>query len=106
MAEDALKDVLPFVIGHDRADFRKRVAGKALGPDGIWRSAAEEEQLNTLFNRAFSTESGREVLKHLKQITLARVCGPEATEAQLRHIEGQRFLVSVILNRIERGKGK
>lgn len=101
---DALSDVLPFAVGPERREIKHRLAGKAAGPDGVWRDKAEEDELNRCFARLFKSPDGENALRYLKQITLARVCGPEATEAQLRHIEGQRFLVSVILNRIERGK--
>ena len=44
------------------------------------------------------------VLKHLRRITVERVLGPDATDAQLRGLEAQRALVHQIESMIERGK--
>ena len=54
--------------------------------------------------RCFNTPAGIQVLKHLREITIERFFGPNATEAELRTLEGQRTLVHQIENLIERGK--
>lgn len=56
------------------------------------------------YARTFATTSGKEVLKHLRKITIERVLGPNATDAELRSLEAQRSLVHQIENLIERGK--
>lgn len=56
------------------------------------------------YARVFATSSGATVLKHLRRITIERVLGPDATDAQLRSLEAQRALVHQIENMIERGK--
>lgn len=56
------------------------------------------------FARTFSTPSGRAVLEHLRKITVERVLGPNATDAELRGLEGQRALVHQIEQLSERGK--
>mgnify|MGYP001775915074 CR=1 FL=1 len=56
------------------------------------------------YARTFSTTSGAAVLSHLRKITIERVLGPDATDAQLRSLEAQRALVHQIENMIERGK--
>ncbi|MCL2629530.1 MAG: hypothetical protein FWD33_02470 [Alphaproteobacteria bacterium] len=56
------------------------------------------------FAQCFSTNTGAQVLKHLRSITIERYLGPNATEAQLRSLEAQRALVHQILNLVERGK--
>lgn len=57
------------------------------------------------FVRAFNSVSGKRVLKYLMSITLARYLAPNATDNELRYLEGERFLVSFILNMIKKGKG-
>lgn len=56
------------------------------------------------YARTFSTAAGITVLKHLRKITIERVLGPDATDAQLRGLEAQRALVHQIEIMIERGK--
>lgn len=55
------------------------------------------------YARAFSTAAGRAVLAHLRHITIERVLGPDASDAQLRWLEAQRQLVHQIENIISRG---
>ena len=56
------------------------------------------------YARTFSTAAGVAVLNHLRKITIERVLGPDATDAQLRGLEAQRELVHQIEIMIERGK--
>jgi len=56
------------------------------------------------YTRAFGTTDGARVLEHLRSITTERFLGPDATDNQLRHLEGMRALVKQIENLIERGK--
>lgn len=56
------------------------------------------------YARTFSTAAGIAVLNHLRKITIERVLGPDATDAQLRGLEAQRALVHQIEIMIERGK--
>lgn len=53
--------------------------------------------------RTFRSEAGRQVVQHLRAITTDRVIGPDASDALLRHLEGQRQLVNYIANLAERG---
>ena len=71
-----------------------------LGPDGVARLPEIERKLNMLFLATFTTPAGAEVLKHLRRITIEAVSGPDITDAHLRHLEGRRFLVGVIEQRI------
>lgn len=64
-----------------------------------------DPDLALAFARCFRERDGRWALSHLRAITLDRVMGPAATDAQLRHLEGQRQLVSYILALVERGRG-
>lgn len=57
----------------------------------------ERRALARSFARAFSGGDGEAVLAHLSALTLERCLGPEASDAALRTLEGQRLLVAHIL---------
>lgn len=65
-----------------------------------------DDHVAVLFARTFQGRNGNAVLAHLKAITLGRTLGPNSTDALLRHLEGQRQLVSYIVSLIERGSGR
>ena len=52
----------------------------------------------------FSTAAGREVLRHLERSFLDRRLPPTASDALLRHVEGQRSVVAHLLALCERGR--
>jgi len=62
------------------------------------------KEIEQNYARAFSTAAGMAVVAHLRRITIERVLGADATDAQLRGLEAQRALVHQIENLIERGK--
>lgn len=72
-------------------------------PDG---AGAAEPSLAVAFARCFSTPEGRQVLKHLRGWTLDRAVGPSASDAHLRHLEGQRQLVTHVLMLIAQGAAR
>ena len=76
---------------------------RALGPDGLARSPAEEQRLNDLMLAVFSGAAGQEALAYLRSITIEMVAGAEITDAQLRHREGMRYLVAIIETRMRKG---
>ncbi len=51
----------------------------------------------------FGTEAGQAYLAHLRSITINRVYGPDVSDAELRHMEGQRFIVGLIEHMINQG---
>ncbi len=57
------------------------------------------------FARCFREEDGRRILEHLHEITIRRALGPGATDALLRHVEGQRHLLAYVNALIARGRG-
>jgi hypothetical protein len=65
-----------------------------------------DRDLANVYARCFSGESGLEVLRHLKSITHSRVLGPGASDALLRHVEGQRQLVAHIISLAEHGRSR
>ncbi len=56
------------------------------------------------FARCFARADGRQVLDHLRAMTTERVLGPDASDAALRHLEGQRHLVAAIAGLVARGR--
>lgn len=58
------------------------------------------------FARCFGGGDGMRVLGFLKAMTLERAVGPEASDAALRHLEGQRQLVTTILALVARGRSE
>ena len=56
------------------------------------------------FARCFRGDDGSRVIDHLRAITFGRALGPGASDAQLRHTEGQRQLVAYVNVLIERGR--
>lgn len=56
--------------------------------------------------RLLATPDGEAVLDHLKAMTIDRCLGPEAGDAALRHLEGQRHLVLHLLALAARGRAE
>lgn len=74
------------------------------GPDGHTRSPKAEERLDLIVEAAFDTEPGRQTLDYLKSITINHVLSPQATDAELRSLEGARRLVAIIQARLARAE--
>lgn len=64
-----------------------------------------DADLARAFAACFRGGDGERVLSFLRAATLERALGPEASEAQLRHLEGQRQLVMIMTVLIRRGRG-
>ena len=62
-------------------------------------------ELAVAFAKCFLERAGEQVLEYLRSLTLKRALGPNAADAFLRHIEGQRQLVAHIIALVERGRG-
>jgi len=62
----------------------------------IHLSRLDKKEIAKIFVRAFHTEDGRKALHYLEYLTYHRAGTPQMSEAQLRHMEGQRSLVSTI----------
>lgn len=65
---------------------------------------AHRQAVARAFARVFSGPDAPLALAHLRGLTLERCLGPEASDAALRCLEGQRLLVTHILSLIERGR--
>ncbi len=59
-------------------------------------SALPDEEVRRMFAGCFITGEGRFVLSFLRKVTLERCLGPDASDAELRYLEGQRRLVKYI----------
>tara|TARA_R100000951_G_scaffold29283_1_gene25393 strand:+ start:13802 stop:14059 length:258 start_codon:yes stop_codon:yes gene_type:complete len=73
---------------------------KHLSLDGYERSVTVDNKISLDVAALFKTELGREVLKYLRSITIESVNGAGVSDAHLRHMEGQRYIVGVIEQRI------
>lgn len=64
-------------------------------------SAQERRQLNEAFSACFGTSHGERVLEHLCRLFLDRRVAPSASDAELRHVEGQRSAIAYIVRMLE-----
>lgn len=78
----------------------KEIQQRNLGIDGIVRPKEKDEEISQLVAQVLSTESGKEMLRYLRSITIEMVCGPNVSNDELRHREGQRQLVGILEARI------
>lgn len=62
------------------------------------------DDLAIAFARCFRGGDGERVLAHLRRITIDRRTAPEASEAELRHLEGQRHLAAYIAQLTAKGQ--
>lgn len=74
-----------------------------LGLDGYQRGQKEDERISLDITTLFSTDAGASVLKYLRSITIESVNGAGVSDAELRHMEGQRYIVGLIESRIRHG---
>lgn len=71
-----------------------------VGVDGIHRPQDKDREISLNVAEIFNTPTGSAVLKYLRSITIEMVNGPNVTTEELRHLEGQRYLVGLIESRI------
>ena len=71
-----------------------------IGIDGIQRASDKDVRISKNVAQIFSSPTGLEVLKYLRSITIEMVHGPNVTTEELRHVEGQRYIVGLIEQRI------
>ena len=68
------------------------------------KPAQPDNEMARAFRRCFASVDGDRVLSHLRDLTVNSALPPTATDAMLRHVEGQRNLVRYIGRMIERGQ--
>lgn len=71
-----------------------------IGIDGIQRKQDTDVNISRNIAEIFNTPTGAEVLRYLRSITIEMVNGPNVSTEELRHIEGQRYIVGLIEQRI------
>ena len=71
-----------------------------IGIDGYQRPTDKDSEISQNFAQIFESPTGKEVLRYLRSITIEMVNGPNVTTEELRHLEGQRYLVGLIEQRI------
>jgi len=74
-----------------------------IGIDGIQRSSDRDVQISQNIAQIFSSATGQEVLKYFRSVTIELVNGPNISTEELRHLEGQRYFVGMIEQRIAHG---
>jgi hypothetical protein len=80
-----------------------------IGIDGIQRKSEVDVNISKNIAQIFSTPTGAEVLRYLRSITIEMVNGPNVSTEELRHIEGQRYIVGLLeqrINHAHRSKNK
>lgn len=71
-----------------------------IGIDGIQRTSEKDAEVSHNIAQIFQSPAGKEVLRYLRSITIELVNGPNVTTEELRHLEGQRYIVGLIEQRI------
>ena len=71
-----------------------------IGVDWYQRSKELDTQVSQNVAEVFNSPTGKEVLRYLRSITIEMVNGPNVSNEELRHLEGQRYIVGLIEQRI------
>lgn len=71
-----------------------------IGIDGIQRNRERDLEISQDVASVFSGPTGVQVLKYLRSITIEMVHGPNVASEELRHHEGQRYIVGLLEQRI------
>lgn len=71
-----------------------------IGVDGVQRNAARDIEISQNIAEILSSPAGKEVLRYLRSITIEMVHGPNVSTEELRHMEGQRYIVGLLERRI------
>jgi hypothetical protein len=77
------------------------MSNNRIGIDNFPRKISEDNEISLNIRSLFRSPSGEQVLKYLRSITIEAVTGPAASDAELRHLEGQRYIVGLIERRIK-----
>ena len=71
-----------------------------MGIDGINRPQDKDREISQNIATLFGSATGQAVLRYLRSITIEMVHGPNVSTEELRHMEGQRYIVGLLENRI------
>lgn len=67
--------------------------------------AGPDHELVLAAARCFGGADGEITLEHLRHLFLDRRLPPSASDAELRHLEGQRCAIAYLIALIDRGRG-
>ena len=67
-------------------------------------SKKDTSEIDQIFAAAFSDPDGKKILEYFDSIVMNTTVNPTADSRVLWHLEGQRFMLQQIKNRIKRGK--
>lgn len=78
-------------------------AGQIVGLDGLPSSESNENRLNELIGRLFTLDPflGEQAIAYMKRITVNRIMPAGTPGDVLQHMEGQRWFVGVLQNRLD-----
>lgn len=68
------------------------------GLDGNIRDAEAEYMLREAVQIVFNSPAGEYLLRELERMTIRLIGGPKISSDELRHLEGQRFIVGLLRN--------
>jgi len=71
--------------------------------DGVQRSQQLDEQISLNVAALLATPTGASVMQYLKSISTDIANGPNISNDELRHLEGQRFIVGLLSSRADHG---
>lgn len=72
--------------------------------EAVAEKQQRERELDAAFFKTFNSLHGQRVLQHLRGTYVFGILSPDATDAELRHREGQRSIIAEIEQRKERAK--
>ncbi len=72
---------------------------KILGPDGIERPLDEQMRLNAVIASALASAAGKALFQYMRSISTERACGPHASNDEIRHLEGMRYMTAILSSR-------
>lgn len=67
-------------------------------------SKKDTSEIDQIFAAVFSNPDGKKILEYFDSIVMNTTVNPTADSRVLWHLEGQRFMLQQIKNRIKRGK--
>jgi len=77
-----------------------------IGIDGVQRTIEIDTHISQNIAQIFESPTGKEVLRYLRSITIEMVNGPNVSTEELRHLEGQRYVVALLEQRIQHAHRK
>ena len=74
-----------------------------VGIDGIQRPQDVDDRISLDIAAMLATPTGQSVMQYLKSITTDIANGPNISNDELRHLEGQRFIIGLLSSRANHG---